>query len=196
MNDITPVGRITTLLLDAGYRSVSAPLVIGGLKFDFPAALVGSETSPDLILIADTAFEQEERLVAKLEGVARALDVARSKRPLTVVIAGPRPTSANLETMSRVCRVLPTGTVLDKDADRSLRNWLAVLLPLQLPEAHAPIADALEQFSKLGEGLDQEVADLVVPAKQGSEAVQAQLHQIIDAAFDDVQEDGATWLRD
>jgi len=192
MNDTTPVGRITALLLEAGYRSVSAPLVIGGLKFDFPAALVGTEPSPDLILIADTAFEQEERLVAKLEGVARALDVARSKRPLTVVVAGPRPTSANLEAMSRVCRVLPTGTVLDQDPEGSLRNWLAVLLPLRLPEAHAPIADALEQLSKLGTELDQEVADLVVPAKQGTRAVQLQLHQIIDDAVADAREDGAS----
>lgn len=192
MNDTTPVGRITALLLEAGYRSVSAPLVIGDLKFDFPGALVGTEPSPDLILIADTAFEQEERLVAKVEGVARALDVARSKRPLTVVVAGPRPTSANLEAMSRVCRVLPTGTVLDKDPEGSLRNWLAVLLPLRLPEAHAPIADALEQLSKLGTGLDQEVADLVVPAKQGTRAVQTQLHQIIDDAIADANEDGAS----
>lgn len=190
MNDITPVGRITSMLLEAGYRAVSTPLVIGGLKFDFPAALVGVEPSPDLILVADTAFEQEDRLVTKLEGVARSLDVARSKRPLTVVIAGPRPSSANLETMSRVCRVLPTGTVLDKDTEGSLRNWLAVLLPLRLPEAHAPIAGAIEQLSKLGVGLDQEVADLVNPAKQGTRAVQMQLHKIIDAAVTDTQEDG------
>lgn len=192
MNDITPVGRITSMLLEAGYRAVSTPLVIGGLKFDFPAAFVGTEPSPDLILVADTAFEQEERLVAKLEGAARALDVARSKRPLTVVIAGPRPSSSNLEVMSRVCRVLPTGTVLDKDPDGSLRNWLAVLLPLRLPEAHAPIADALEQISKLGAGLDNEVADLVVPAKQGTRAVQVQLHRIIDAAVADANEDGTS----
>lgn len=191
MNDSTPVGRIKRLLLDAGYRSVSAPLVISGLKFDFPAALVGTETSPDLILIADTAFEQEERLVTKLESVARALDVARSKRPLTVVIAGPRPSSSNLEAMSRVCRVLPVGTVLDKNAEGSLRNWLSVLLPLRLPEAHASTADVLEQISKLGAGLDQEVADLVIPAKQGMKAVQVQLHQIIDDAVADANEDGA-----
>ena len=192
MNDTTPVGRITRLLLEAGYRSVSAPLVIGGLKFDFPAALVGTEPSPDLILIADTAFEREERLVTKLEGVARALDVARSKRPLTVVIAGPRPSSSNLEAMSHVCRVLPTGTVLDKDTEGSLRNWLAVLLPLRLPEAYAPIADALEQLSKLGVGLDQEVAELVTPAKNGTRAVQMQLHQIIDDAVADAREDGTS----
>jgi len=193
MNDITPVGRITSMLLEAGYRSVSSPLVIGGLRFDFPAALVGTEPSPDLILIADTAFEQEERLVAKLEGAARALDVARSKRPLTVVIAGPRPSPSKLEIMSRVCRVLPTGTVLDNDTDGSLRNWLAVLLPLRLPEAnHAPIADALEQVSKLGAGLDKEVAELVIPAKQGTRAVQVQLHKIIDAAVADAYRDGTS----
>ena len=130
--------------------------------------------------------------MAKLEGAARALDVARSKRPLTVVIAGPRPSSSNLEIMSRVCRVLPTGTVLDKDPDGSLRNWLAVLLPLRLPEAHAPIADALEQISKLGAGLDNAVAELIVPAKQGTRAVQVQLHRIIDAAVADANEDGAS----
>lgn len=192
MNDITPIGRIISMLLDAGYRSVSTPLVIGGLKFDFPAALVGTEPSPDLILVADTAFEQEEHLVAKLEGAARALDVARSKRPLTVVITGPRPSSSNLEIMSRVCRVLPTGTLLDKDRDGSLRNWLAVLLPLSLPEVHAPIAGAPEQVSKLGAGLDQEVAELVVLAKQGTRAVQAQLHKIIDAAVADADEDGTS----
>lgn len=189
MNDITPVGRITSMLQEAGYRPVSTPLVIGGLKFDFPAALVGTEPSPDLILVADTAFEQEERLVAKLEGAARALDIARSKRPLTVVIAGPRPSSSNLEAMSRVCRVLPTGTVLDKDPDGCLRNWLAVLLPLRLPEAHAPIADAPDQVSKLGAGLDPEIAELVIPAKQGTRAVQVQLHKIIDAAVADADED-------
>ncbi len=189
MNDITPVGRITSMLVKAGYRIVSTPLVIGGLKFDFPAALVGTEPSPDLILVADTAFEQEERLVAKLEGAARALDVARSRRPLTVVIAGPRPSSSNLEIMSRVCRVLPTGTVLDKNSDDSLRNWLAVLMPLRLPEVHAPIADALEQVSKLGEGLDQEVTELVTQANQGVRAVQVQLHKIIDAAVAEASED-------
>lgn len=196
MNDTTPVGRITALLLQAGYRSVPAPLVIGALKFDFPAALIGTEPSPDLILIADTAFEQEERLVAKLEGVARALDVARSKRPVTVVVAGPRPTSANLESMSRVCRVLPTGTVLNNNPEDSLRNWLAVLLPLRLPDAHAPIADSLEQISKLSAGMDQEVADLVASAKQGAHAVQQQLHQIIDDVVAAAEEDGPSCPRD
>jgi hypothetical protein len=81
--------------------------------------------------------------------------------------------------------------VLDKDVEGSLRNWLAVLLPLRLPEAHAPIADALGQLSTLGAGLDREVAGLVTPAKQGTRAVQLQLHQIIDDAVADANEDGA-----
>ncbi len=68
---------------------------------------------------------------------------------------------------------------------------MLIRLPLRLPEAHEPTADALEQFSKLGAGLDQEVADLVNPAKQGTRAVQLQLHQIVHDAVADAKEDGA-----
>lgn len=62
MNDITPVGRITSMLVKAGYRIVSTPLVIGGLKFDFPAALVGTEPSPDLILVVSKAVRSSQAI--------------------------------------------------------------------------------------------------------------------------------------
>ena len=94
--------------------------------------------------------------------------------------------------MSRVCRVLPTGTVLDKDTEGSLRNRLAVLLPLRLPEAHTPIADGQEQLSTLGAGLDQVVAGLLTQAKQGTRAVQLHLHQIVDDAVANAKEDGTS----
>ena len=76
MNDITPVGRITSMLLEAGYRSVSAPLVIGGLKFDFPAALVGTDPSPDLILIADTIITRFIATMGPADFRRRRLPVA------------------------------------------------------------------------------------------------------------------------
>jgi hypothetical protein len=191
MNDTTPVGRIMAMLSESGYRTIPTPLVIGGVKFDFPAALVGTQFSPDLILVADTAYDDEKRLLTKVEGVARALDVVRSKRPLTVVVAGPRPTSITIECMSRVCRVLPTGTILNGDPATSLRNWLAVLLPLHLPEVHTTIGTSLEQISTLADGLDPEVLDLVAAAQQGPRAVQRQLHQIIDDLVADAKEDDA-----
>ena len=182
----TPVDRVAEVLAGAGYRRVSTPLEIAGLKFDLPAAFVGATQSPDLILVADTAFDDEYRILKKIEGIARAMDVVRSKRPLTAVLAGPRPNSATLDSLSRVCRVLPIGTILDEDADATLRNWLAVLLPLNLPEPSAGIADPLTEIAGQLGGLPAEVRGLVELAQQGADAVQAGLHKIISEAVAEV----------
>jgi len=180
----TPVDRVAEVLAGAGYRRVATPLEIAGLQFDIPAAFVGTSPSPDLILVADTAFDQDHRILKKIEGIARAMDVVRSKRPLTAVLAGPRPTSTVLDSMSQVCRVLPIGTILDEDADAVLRNWLAVLMPLNLPEPSASIADPLTEIASQVGGLDPEVASLVDLAPQGADAVQSRLHAIISEPLD------------
>ena len=175
----TPVDRVAEVLAGAGYRRIAMPLEIAGLRFDLPAAFVGASPSPDLVIVADTAFDQEKRILQKLEGVARAMDVVRSKRPLTAVLAGPRPSSAVLDSMSRVCRVLPIGTILEGDAEATLRNWLAVLMPLRLPEPSASIADPLTEIAQQLGGLDPEVAALVDLAPEGADAVQSRLHALI-----------------
>jgi hypothetical protein len=179
----TPVDRVAEVLAGAGYRRLATPLEIAGLKFDLPAAFVGTSPSPDLIVVADTAFDEEHRILRKIEGIARAMDVVRSKRPLTAVLAGPRPSSVVLDSMSRVCRVLPIGTILDEDPDVALRNWLAVLMPLNLPEPSASIADPLTEIAGHLQGLLPEVAGLVDLAHQGADAVQARLHEIISDAL-------------
>jgi hypothetical protein len=88
MTAVTPAERIVAFLLAANFRSLQTPVVIAGVKFDFAAVLVGTESMPDLVIIADTTEEKDDRLRTKIEGVARALDVVRSKRPLTVILAG------------------------------------------------------------------------------------------------------------
>ena len=185
MTASTPVDRVAEVLTGAGYRRVSTPLDIAGLQFDLPAAFVGTSPSPDLIVVADTAFDQEQRILKKIEGIARAMDVVRSKRPLTAVLAGPRPSSGVLESMSRVCRVLPIGTILDADADATLRNWLAVLMPLSLPVPNASIADPLTEIAGQLGGLDPEIAALVDVAPQGADAVQSRLHTLIVEPLDE-----------
>jgi hypothetical protein len=175
----TPVDRVAEVLAGAGYRRLSTPLEIAGLKFDMPAAFIGTAPSPDLILVADTAFDDERRILRKIEGIARAMDVMQSKRPVTAVLAGPRPSSATLDSLSKVCRVLPIGTVLDEDPDITLRNWLAVLMPLKLPEANASLADPLTEISGRLEDLDPDVAGLVDLAQDGADAVQERLHELI-----------------
>lgn len=175
----TPVDRIASMLDGAGYRRVPMPLSIAGLTFDLPMAFVGGDTSPDLILVADTAFEPEQRILKKVEGVARTLDVVGSKRPLTAVLAGPRPRSSVLDAMSRVCRVLPVGSDQDGDAEASLRNWLAVLLPLHLPEPDSGIADPISEVNRNLDGLEPKVVDLVGCAEGGAQAVRAKLYELV-----------------
>jgi|SRR5215831_5634547 len=189
MTASTPVDRVAEILTGAGYRRVPTPIEIAGLKFELPAAFVGSSPSPDLILVADTAFEDEGRILRKMEGIARAMDVVRSKRPITAVLVGPRPSSATIDSMSRVCRVLPIGTILAEDADAALRNWLAVLMPLSLPEPTTSIADPLAEIATQVVDLLPEVSSLVDFSQRGADAVQSRLHEIISEPLADQDTD-------
>jgi len=126
MTATTPVGKIVELLTGVGYKQLATPLDIAGLKFEFPAAFLGTGSSPDLIVVCDTAFEPEERVRNKIQSIARALDVMMSRRPLTAILAGPRPGTATLDAMSKVCRVLPIGVALTgRGGPRSETGWLS-----------------------------------------------------------------------
>lgn len=184
MTSSTPVDGVVRLLSDAGYRRLPAPLSIAGLTFEFPASLVGASPSPDLILVADTAFETEQRILRNVEGVARALDVARSKRPLTTILVGPKPSAATLDAMTRVCRVLPVGVAEPGETMSQLENWLAVLLPLELPEPTSDTSESLGSIVSRATDLDQRIVSLVAFADQGSEGVQQRLHELLNDAID------------
>jgi hypothetical protein len=185
MNALTPVERISATLESAGYRRLAVPLVISGLSFDIPAALLGTGRSPDLILVADTAFEVDQRILRKIDGLARALDVVKSKRPLTLVLAGPRPSQEVMEALSKVCRVLPIGTTVNDGTHSALDNWLAVLMPLTVPVPNQLVADPLGAMERERHGLRKSVADLVQIAKKGQKSVQRELHALIDAELND-----------
>ena len=175
----TAITRVAEFLVKAGYRPLPLPLEIGGVSFTLPAAFLGASPSPDLILVVDTALEDEQHILRKVESIARAMDVLQSKRPLTAVIAGQRPCLATLEAMSRVCRILPLGIIEDEDAEATLRNWLAVLMPLKLPEPSIGLADPLAAIEQRLAGLPREVIGLVKVASRGASAVQKHLHEII-----------------
>lgn len=191
MTDTTPVGRIVALLESAGYRRMPPPLVVAGLKFEFQSVLLGPKGSADLILVADTAYDQESRLLQQVQGVARALDIARSTRPLTLVIAGPRPSPEIVDGLSKACRVLPVGTLLGDDLAAALRNWLAVLLPLQIPEPGSAIANPLEQILAKSSQLSPEILSLIPISLHGRAAVQRELNKLIDGPFLD-EDDSAS----
>ncbi len=181
MTATTPVERVAETLEAAGFRRMPVPFVIGGLQVEASGAFVGAEPSPDLVVIGDTVAQSPPRLQQIIEGVGRALDMMSSRRPLTLVLVGPRPGSAALSAMSRYARVLPVGEVAD---EASLRNWLAVLLPLQLPEPHEAGGDTatLELLARVESPLAR---DLVSFAATGEEAVAERFHALVDEPFED-----------
>nr|WP_180166581.1 hypothetical protein [Stenotrophomonas sp. SbOxS2]NYT99433.1 hypothetical protein [Stenotrophomonas sp. SbOxS2] len=182
MSDSTPIGRVTVALEDAGYRRIANGLQIGELKFEFPAAFVKANNSGELILVADIASESETQLSRKVDGVARALDIASSTRSLTLVVTGPRPSTATLDSLGRVCRVLPTGDISGGDGDHVLKNWLAVLLPLSLPQPESVAGNALARIHAAAHYLDEATRKLIDVALQGERAVSEELYSIIDTA--------------
>lgn len=182
MTDSTPVGRVAVALEDAGYQRIANGLQVGELKFQFPAAFVKAKSSAELILVSDIASESEAQLTRKVDGVARALDIASSTRSLTLVVTGPRPSAFALESLGRVCRVLPTGNIMGDDGDLVLKNWLAVLLPLSLPQPESVVGNSLARIRAAAQELDEATRKLIDVASLGEGAVSKELYSIIDAA--------------
>lgn len=182
MTDSTPVGRVAAALEAAGYQRIADGLRIGELRFQFPAAFVKAKSSADLILVSDIASESETQLTRKVDSVARALDIARSTRSLTLVVTGPRPSDSALASLSRVCRVLPTGNITGANGSEVLKNWLAVLLPLTLPQPESDASNSLARVQIEAKSLDEATQNLIEIAPQGKEAVSKALYSTIDAA--------------
>ena len=132
MSNDTPTQRVADVLAAAGYHQIKLPLHIAGLEFDVAAAFIGMDRTADLVIVGDMAAHGERKVIHQIEGIARALDVMRSRRPLTSVIIGPRPVGKTLETLAQVGRVLSVEEALDPVL---LRDQLAVLLPLKLPDS-------------------------------------------------------------
>jgi hypothetical protein len=181
MTSGTPVERVVAVLTQAGYRPVSMPLIVASVPFDFAAALIGAERALDLIIVLDTVEEPEARIRQKVEALSRALDVIGSCRPLTAVLAGPRPHAVTLDALGRVCRVLPVGTPVGPATDQSLDDWLAVLLPLHLPQPTHAVADPMGELVRhMPQALDRAITRaLINGAPKGAEAVKHVLRTLV-----------------
>lgn len=187
MTETTPVERVAELLKKAKFRRIPIPLSIGGLQIDAAAAFVGEPPRPDLVVVGDTLDQTPARLQQAVEGVGRALDMMGSRRPLTLVVVGPRPESSILTRLSRHARVLPVGDASDQS---NLENWLAVLMPLVLPKLHESRSDAA--FDKLlQDARDPIERELIELSHEGVRAVSSRLAALVDAPFIETGDTGA-----
>ena len=179
MNATTPVERVAEVLELAQFRRIPSPLEIGGIEIGALAAFVGKPPSPDLVVVGDTLQQTPGALRQSVEGVGRALDMMGSRRPLTLVVVGPRPDSTALTALARYARVLAVGELADESA---LANWLAVLLPLKPPKTNDGRAEAAI-VKLLAEPVDPLVQEFVALAVQSKASVAARLAQAIDQPF-------------
>ncbi len=187
MTSVIPSERVADLLLANRYRRLSQPLEIAGLDFDVAGAFVGEDGSADLVVVVDTAADGERKVVQQVEGIARALDVVRSKRSLTTVVVGPRPVGRSFESLSQVSRVL----AVDEASDAAeLRDRLAVLLPLVLPD-HQSLGQGLGEDEEIQLPSDPIAAELFDASRIGEDAVRDKLHGALRAVLEPEEDDGS-----
>lgn len=179
-----PVSRVTALLGEAGYELIEQPEV-AGIPFRFDATLALRD-SLDLIVVVDLAAKpDEDRVRRAVEALARALDLVRSRRSLTVVLVGPPPHPDLTRGVALVARILrvPPG----RDDGDLLRESLSVLLPLE------PAGLGAEKFIDVGwndtrgrllEGDEGIVGPVLEAAARGDEAVYGAAAEVLGAPID------------
>jgi len=106
------------------------------------------------------------------------MDVVRSKRPLTASTCGPGVGYARFDV--RVCRVLRSERPWGRPR-ATLRNWLAVLMPLKLTGAKYKYREPLTEIAGQSGTPAESGASLIW--RNGERCGAARLHEIITESF-------------
>lgn len=111
----------------------------------------------------------------------------RSKRPVTAVLTSGQPRTETVQSISKVCRVLPIGAPTGPNAVSAVRDWLSVLLPLTQQPAFETLLNwesdlGVATVSTKGEFTDA----LIEAAPRGKEAVETVLASAINRSIDAV----------
>lgn len=181
---MTPLERAIKVLKDKGYRSVQQPFGVGSSTFNFDAVLT-AEQSLDLVLLQDTTLGSGEQIRREVIAFGRSLDVLGSRRTLTLVLVGQPIDPSILDSLSQVCRVLPVGSL--ESGDARLRDWLAVLLPLELPDPSDMQGDWSSEVRQHLSADDMRVVNgYIAAAERGEASVRLELRKRIERALSEV----------
>jgi len=183
-----PVDRVVAVLEGAGYEIVEQPRRIGGIPFEFAAMLAG-RSSLDLVALVDLAVDaDDERTRRRVEGLARALDLVRSRRSLTVVLVGPRRGAGLIQAIAGVARVLTVGSP-GEDDEPDLRDALAVLLPLEVATEENDVADPWAATrDRMVAAHPAETETVLSAARSGKVAVENALRDMLGEPIDELYE--------
>lgn len=185
------------LTKEGGYRSLGKPIKIGSQTFGFTHVLVASERANDLVIVIElTGASEDAQVTRSVLAFTRALDVLGSKRSVTAVLTSGQADNELVNSINRVCRVLSVGAPTGPMAEKVIRDWLAVLLPLEGPPPVEHLADWKGSLEKQLEDTYDELAvgRIVQLAEGGKEAVETALALEILTLADTVLNDGEEQL--
>lgn len=182
------------LTKEGGYRPLGKPIRIGSQTFGFTHVLVAGERANDLVIVIElTGASEDAQVTRSVLAFTRALDVLGSKRSVTAILTSGQADNDLVNSINRVCRVLPVGAPTGPMAKKMVRDWLAVLLPLKGPLPVEHLADWKASLVKQLEDTDDEpvIGRFVQLAEEGKEAVEAALALEISTLADLAFEGGA-----
>jgi hypothetical protein len=179
------VARVVSVLESAGYHRFDEVLLVAGIPFRFPAVLA-RDTSLDLVVVVDRIEEQDgERLLERIAALSRALDVAGSRRPLTVVLVGPRPELRITHALRDVARILSVSEGQGDATSQELLDALGALLPLRVavePEQDEETWPAVRR-TLLSTHSGEDSAALIKASPGGPTQVENALRTLLSAPF-------------
>lgn len=193
---MTTTDRVFEILTTEGlYRPLVKPVKIGSQDFDFTHILAATGKGNDLVLVIELTGATNDQAVARsVLAFARALDVFGSRRSLTVVLTSGQANKGLVNTINRVCRVLPIGAPSGTNAVQHVRDWLSALLPLKSPP---PVEHLADWHSAIETSLKQEISlemvnQFIELAKNGTDAVEQAFSEDISLLADKALEEGET----
>jgi hypothetical protein len=193
----TTTERVVQILIgEGGYRELPQPLKIGSLDFKFDHSFVGGDRSRDLVVLIEIKGDTSDELISRnILSLTRALDVQRSKRSVTAILTSGQPSAETVQSISRVCRVLPIGAPSGPEAFDAVRDWLSVLLPLREPAPADSLIDWEAELRKraVPEGVGSLTERLIQAAGEGQIAVEeefaAAIRATVSAALGENEDD-------
>lgn len=186
--------HVVEILVQQGkYRELPQPLKIGSLSLEFDHTLVASERANDLVIVIELkGGTSDEALIRKVLALTRALDVMKSRRSVTAVLTSGPALPETVQSISRVCRVLPVGTPAGPKAADAVRDWLSVLLPISQPATVETLVDWRgDLVAEIPAGAAGLFADaLVAAAPLGKQVVESRLAEAIQTAVEPALAEG------
>jgi hypothetical protein len=173
------VSAIVSLLSErGGYALLASPLKIGDMTFRFDAALHGSESYGDIVLVSSVSGDVDAVFTRRIVAFTTLLDRRNAAKSVTLILVVRGSIPPTIEVLQETCRVILI------TPSTSLEAALRPLLRLVLPVADKEIDSTDRLLRQELEPLDEDplVLALLAAAQKSQEDVQAVLAKEFESA--------------